>query len=258
MTAMVPVDINGRWRLLLPEHRAARPEWPWWEATRLAAEYHTITTTYNMARDGRRPVVWCVGAEEGDMPALYAMWGADVVLIEPNPRVWPNIRATFENNVLSDRIRGTVVALVGAPDMVDMWPVDNDVKGTAIAGGVHDDGWPICASGPVIGDHGFRHLMDGRATTPTTTIDDLVYTHGLPRPDVITMDIEGGEGHALAGAHHTINDVRPTWFVSIHPEFMRDMYRQNPDPLVWGVFDDAGYDATFLSIDHEHHWRFTP
>lgn len=255
MTDMVPVDINDRWQLLLPEHRAARPEWPWWEATRLAAEYHVIT---GMVDAGRRPVVWCVGAEEGDMPALYALWGAAVVLIEPNPKVWPNIRAIFEHNTLSDRIRATAVALVGSPDMVDMYPPESDVGPLPVSNDFHADGWPRSAFGPVIGDHGFRHLMDGRATTPTTTIDDLVYTHQFPVPDVITMDIEGGEGHAIAGAFHVMTRIAPTWFVSVHPEFMDDMYGHGPDIEVHMPFEMAGYTETFLTIDHEHHWMFTP
>jgi hypothetical protein len=37
---------------------------------------------------GTGDVVYYVGAEEGEMPALCQMWGAEVVLFEPNPKVW--------------------------------------------------------------------------------------------------------------------------------------------------------------------------
>ncbi len=59
------------------------------------------------------PVVWDVGAEEGDMPALYATWGCDVVLVEPNPKVWPCIRYHWTANQL-DPPAGIYVGLVGA------------------------------------------------------------------------------------------------------------------------------------------------
>jgi hypothetical protein len=99
--------INGRWQLMLPEHRAARPEWPVWEKERLAAMHDTI-------KPG--DLVFDCGAEEGDFPALWASWGADVVMIEPNPRVWPNIRAIFHENELEHRVRDWFVGLPERPD----------------------------------------------------------------------------------------------------------------------------------------------
>ena len=97
---MIPTYINDRWVLILPEHRHDRPEWPWWEATRLAAMYHFI---------GEGDVVYDIGAEEGDFPALFAKWGAQVVLVEPNPLVWPNIKAIFDANELSHMVIGSFV-----------------------------------------------------------------------------------------------------------------------------------------------------
>jgi hypothetical protein len=64
---VTPTLINGRWPLLLPDHRAARPSWGWWEATRLAAMHHFIQPG---------DVVYDVGAEEGDFPCLFSTWGA--------------------------------------------------------------------------------------------------------------------------------------------------------------------------------------
>src|SRR5882724_6033705 len=87
-----PTLINGKWQLLLPKHRADRPEWKTgWEVERLDALRASI-------EPGK--LVFDVGAEEGDMSALYALWGAQVVLFEPNERVWPNIRAIWEANRL--------------------------------------------------------------------------------------------------------------------------------------------------------------
>lgn len=233
------VNINGRWPLWLPTHRAARPEWPWWEATRLAAMHHVL--------GGGGGVVWDVGAEEGDFPALWASWGNQVVLAEPNPRVWPNIRRIWEANAL--------------PPPVAAWcGFLGDEQHHVTPGPVLDGSWPACADGPLIGDHGFCQLGE-RPDLPCTTVDHLVGL-GLPAPTAVTMDVEGAEMHVLRGARTTLEWYRPQVFVSVHPEFMEHHYG-TPDgvQLVRQWMHLRGYPLdrqVFLGVDHEHHWWFRP
>lgn len=231
MTEMRLVEINGRWPLLLPEHRAARPEWPYWEATRLAAMRHHIAAS---------DVVFDIGAEEGDFPALWASWGADVVLVEPNPRVWPNIRAIWRANNLEARLRGTFVGFAAS-------------QSTAVELRTGAD-WPDCADGEVIGDHGFLNLAE-RSGNQCVTIDELAVVFGPP--SVITMDVEGAEVEVLHGALHTLRSHRPKVFVSVHPDFMRDMYGREPIEL-YDLMDSFDYRRTFLATDHETHEMFLP
>jgi len=231
------VMINERWPIWLPPHRAARPEWPWWEKERLAAMHDTI-------EDGM--VVWDIGAEEGDLPALYATWGADLCLVEPNPLVWPNIRYIFNQNHLD--LPRWFVGLCS--DKVDLDPAELDFDP-----GSARDGWPLVAHGPIIGDHGFRHIFDGQPTTPTTTIDRL--REGWPAPDVVTMDVEGGEFHVLRGASKVLAEDRPVVFVSIHPQFMKQMYGES-DLALHAWMTGYDYTAAFLGADHEQHWRYDP
>ncbi len=232
------VMINGKWPLWLAPHRAARPEWRWWEFVRLEEMAKTIEPGM---------VVWDIGAEEGDLPALYATWGADLVLVEPNPLVWPNIRYHWQHNKLDPPL-GWFVGLCS--DTIDFHPPDLDFDVEEA-----DDGWPVVAHGPVIGDHGFRHLADGQATTPTTTIDNLVTANVAP--DVITIDVEGGEFHVLRGASHVLDSFRPVVFVSVHPQFMIQMYGEDPNDLD-GYMRDLGYSGELLAIDHEDHWCYRP
>lgn len=262
MTAMVPTEINGRWTLLLPEHRAARPEWPWWEAGRLAAMHHVISGLVSdwqshvdagdePHRD--RPVVLDVGAEEGDFPALWSTWGANVMLAEPNPRVWPNIAAIFTANDL-------VAPLVSWPGFLGNQPDDL----TERTDHLEVLGWPACADGPVIGDHGFCQLGE-RPDLPTATVDWLA-GHTGAIPDVITMDVEGSELHVLRGAWQVLrgtwSDKRPHVFVSIHPEFMHHHYGiEDGVAEVRSLMHRAGYDTdrhVFICDDHEQHWWFQP
>lgn len=55
----------------------------------------------------------------------------------------------------------------------------------------------------------------GSTTVRTVSIDDLV-EGGFPAPDVVKMDIEGGEVSALAGMARVIRRHRPTIFLATH------------------------------------------
>ena len=229
--------INEKWGLKLPWYRAERPEWPWWEAARLAAMHHHIEPGMT---------VFDIGAEEGDLSALYATWGAKLVLVEPNPRVWPTIRLTFAANGLEtpDWFVGLCSDVTEAePPLLD---IDAEPR----------DGWPACAYQEPFPEHGFRHLWEHTISTPQITLDHLVGLVGVV-PDVITIDVEGSEGHVLRGALGTLKNLRPVVFMSIHPEFMEDLYGEHPLD-VHRMMADLGYKEWFLATDHEEHWLFLP
>ncbi len=52
---------------------------------------------------------------------------------------------------------------------------------------------------------------------PTLTLDSLV-SMGLPPPDLVKMDIEGGEGDALEGSKNLLERAKTTWFIALHGE----------------------------------------
>jgi FkbM family methyltransferase len=240
---MVDVLINGRWNLKLPKHRAERPDWTsekGWERARLDAMHEQLQPG---------DVVFDVGAEEGDFPALFTSWGAQVVLFEPNPRVFPNIRAIWEANHLPPPLRvftGFACNQTNLrPDALE--PIFNEPD---------VDGWPACAYGPVIGDHGFRNVCERFHDTPQIRLNDFTdYTRIVP--DVITMDVEGAELEVLKGASDILRAVRPVVFVSVHPDFIRDMYGNTADD-VHNFMRSFGYAPTHLATDHEEHWLYTP
>ena len=247
MAEMVRTLLNGKWWMTLPEHRAARPEWytsKGWERLRLDAMSAAI-------RPG--DVVVDVGAEEGDMSALCAKWAGlegGMILIEPNPRVWPNIKAIWDHNDDLAPVVDWFVGFASAETILD--PPNDNV--TYRAG--DRDGWPECAYGPVIGDHGFRHLAQEADATPQTTLDEIIHTPGGPTVDVVTMDIEGAEFEALKGAYSVLRNDRPIVFVSIHPAFLWDLYRTTPDEVhEW--MHNLGYRGRLITIDHEEHWVYT-
>lgn len=255
MVAMIDTQINGRWQLRLPEHRAARPEWTTgWERERLDSMHEHLRALYlngsSFPSAVRRPVIVDVGAEEGDFPALFSQWGCDVALVEPNPKVWPNIKAIWEANALRHPIKWWVGF---ASDHDDFDPVHNNIGGAAFVG---PDGWPFCAGGAVIGDHGFRHLGQQADSTPCVRLDTWMQR----KVDAITIDVEGAEMRVLRGATRILQEDRPLVWVSAHTDYeWNDLVYDGvrPDDLVaW--MNNRGYDAELLADDHEQHWFFQP
>lgn len=246
---MTTTAINGRWFLDLPPHRAARPEWATgWERERLDSMYAALCPWYegfgeNWPR-GYSPVIYDVGTEEGDLSALYASWGCDVVLVEPNPRVWPNIRYCFEHNGLKPR--GWFVGFAGDRVHAGLTPGYLDRNGAV---------WPDDAYGPLIGDHGFLNVAE-RPDVTMITLDVLSELSGTV-PDAITMDVEGAELLVMRGAGGILDHHRPLVWVSVHPQFSWDMYQLTRDDLLT-FMADHDYRAELLAIDHEEHWLFRP
>lgn len=240
MTKMMSTLINGKWALILPEHRAVRPEWKTgWEVERIDAMHEFLKPGMSIID---------VGAEEGDMPALWASWGCDVFVVEPNPKVWPNIRAIWDHNDLKPLI-GYFVGFASASEEGVTNHSEDDLRMVSPV----DPDWPVCAFGPLIGDHGFRHLAQERDVTPQAPIDVLLQRGPI---DCITMDIEGSELRALTGARYTLTDYHPEVFVSVHEEVMLELYGDTPAQL-HGYMESLGYKGTHLATDHEAHWQYS-
>jgi len=235
MVEMVKTRINGQWDLILPKHRADRPEWyteKGWEKERLSNMHGRID---------KGDVVLYIGNEEGDMSGLISSWGAELILVEPNPKVWPNSKVIWDAN----NLKPPLACFVGfASDKTQ--PMNE--------GSFSVNSFPYCADGDVIGDHGFMELRN--RNTDQATVDDLLRAVGR-YPKHISIDVEGSEWLVLKGAEQTLKDHRPILWVSIHPEFMIQQYGQySGDLRNW--IKDRGYKETFLAYDHEIHMLYTP
>lgn len=242
MLKMVKTKINGRWDILLPEHRAKRPEWTaaeGWEKARLDSMFKKI---------GKGDVVYYVGAEEGEMPALLQMWGAAVVLFEPNPLVWPNIKAIWEANNLS-RPMGLMVGFASNKQQM-IPPEDKDSTYWSLRG---ENDWPECAYGEITIEHGFKDLKTQGDAFPQYTIDDCVKLENkLEPPTIISIDVEGSEWRVLEGATETIKQFMPKIWLSGHPEAMFEQYGEYLNELRYWL-KELGYAETLLAYEHEVH-----
>lgn len=70
--------------------------------------------------------------------------------------------------------------------------------------------------GKAVGSAGRDELYGQQITVEGVTLDHLAFEAGYPRPDVVKMDIEGGEVMAIPGMTRILNEVRPVMMVEIH------------------------------------------
>jgi FkbM family methyltransferase len=147
---------------------------------------------------------------------LCVTWGAQVYLIEPNPKVWSNIRAIWESNNLP-----TPVTFPGFAS-----------NSTESLGVEPTRGWPDCAYEDIIAAHGFKELHTESQSYPQIKLDDLYEKFQEP-PTFLSFDVEGSEFHVLRGAERSIDTFKPIIYASIHPEICAGDFRQQvADPLV--------------------------
>lgn len=228
MVEMIETVLNGKYRITLPKHRADREEWhteDGWEKARLDSMHDNI---------GKNDVVYYVGSEEGEFPALCQMWGAEVILFEPNPKVWSNTKAIWEANELDEPV--TFQGFCSTETRI----VDEL--------GVLQRGFPRCADWEIEAAHGFKELDKEAQNYNQIRIDDI-QSH---TPTAICLDVEGSEGHVLRGAEQTLRMFKPKIWLSLHPEFLITQYGEWGRELRDWIIA-IGYKETLLDYQHEVH-----
>jgi FkbM family methyltransferase len=231
MTEMIKTILNGEFEMVLPKHRADRPEWhseAGWEKLRLKSMHENI---------GSGDVVYYVGAEEGEFPALCQMWGAEVVLFEPNPKVWAYFPITWSANNLE-------IPMVCVPGFAS-----DKINSLAR---IYYNEWPPEVNNELIAAHGFKELYLEGDTYGQTTIDSCVYDHNIKPPTAISLDVEGSEWRVLGGAERTIREHKPKIWLSGHPEFMLQQWNEALHDLRQWI-KGLGYTETLLDYQHEVH-----
>ena len=89
------------------------------------------------------------------------------------------------------------------------------------------------AMGKAAGSAGRDEDYGESITVKGLTLDHFTQTENLPLPDLIKMDIEGGEGNALLGTRKMLAEKHPVFLIELHGE---KAARQ-----VWDIMSDNQY-----------------
>lgn len=217
-----------------------RPEWTFWVPDSIADwdapshwERERLASMQQHLRQG--DVLYDIGTEHGWLSAVYGSFCGyeNMVLVEPSPEFWPNIRLTWQHNLFPGPI-DCYVAFAGA-----------EVKGNPVG-----QVWPDESDGDEIGAMAYRKIPDHDEIIPTITIDEIAMR--VYPPDAITIDVEGAELLVLQGAAATIAMHEPRLWISVHPDLMeRDFGHSDSD--LYDLLDGYDYKHKILAVDHETH-----
>lgn len=163
-------------------------------------------------------VVYDVGANVGYislMAARLAEEGGHVYSFEALPANVERLKANIDLNDLAGRANAIHAAVT-----------DRTGEAVFLA---HESG----AMGKAKGSAGRQEYYAGELRVPAIALDDFVYPQGNPPPQVVKMDIEGGEGMALRGMEKVLANIRPIFMIELHG--------QEAAREVWVTLTSAGY-----------------
>jgi len=147
-------------------------------------------------------------------------------------------------------VSGHVYAFEALPENAERWRMNINLNGmrsrltlinaavTQASGLVSFLVHPSGGMGKVAGSAGREDHYQSEIKVPGLSLDEFVYIQGNPPPQVIKMDIEGGEVLALPGMHRVLAEARPLMLMEMHgPESNR---------VAWETLGVAGYEICWM------------
>ena len=173
-------------------------------------------------------VIYDIGASIGFMSLLFAMktgLNGHVYAFEALPANIERLTDNIDLNSFQERMTVVKVAVQASSGKTDFYP------------------GPSSAMGKVAGSAGRSSIeyqpsiqVDGVA------IDEFIYTSGNPIPDMVKIDIEGGEILALPGMSSLLHRDRPVLLVELHgPEAAQ---------TTWELLQKEGYRICRMTPDY--------
>jgi FkbM family methyltransferase len=170
-----------------------------------------------------KAVIFDVGANIGYVSLLLAKAAGEegkVFAFEALPSNVEQLRCNLELNGMETRVTVVACAVTQAPGPVRFL--------------VHASG----GMGKAAGSAGRIDNYQSEITVPGISLDAFVYSQGNPPPQVVKMDIEGGEGMAVAGMRRLLTETPPLMLMELHgPDASRE---------VWNALTAAGYSICWM------------
>jgi len=148
-------------------------------------------------------VIYDIGANIGYVSLVFAALTGKtgrVFSVEALPDNITRLKQNIVINTFESRVAITHAAVIDSDHPVTFLTHASDAMGKALGSAGRDENYA------------------SRITVPGICLDSFVFTQGHPVPNLIKMDIEGGEGNAMAGMERILADERPILLVELHGE----------------------------------------
>lgn len=187
-------------------------------------------------------ILFDIGTELGWCNLAYAaMVGpSKMVLIEPTPEFWPNIKALWEKNFV-------VPPLACYSGLFS----DKTTHGAVLL----KQTFPPESNGDLLDHNSYKYIHEHGNVIPQITLDDYVGATGII-PNALTIDTEGSELLILKGAEKTLTNNEVKVWVSEHDQLAEQNYGVKKGELQ-EYMKSLGYVGQFLGEDHETHKLYT-
>lgn len=224
---------NYDYVLELNEPLASWDVWDYWERERIESMRTHLT---------HEDVLFDIGTEQGWCNLVYAkMVGPqNMVLIEPTPEFWPNIKTVWQKNYPGIDPKATYEGFFSNVTNVRQAP---DKFVSAI--------WPKASDGPLIDKNSYKYIHEHADSVDQVKLDDFVALTGIV-PTALTMDTEGAELLILKGAEKTLRDHSLKVWVSEHYELQKRNFNIEENEIP-DFMKSLGYTPEYLATDHEVH-----
>jgi FkbM family methyltransferase len=147
-------------------------------------------------------VSYDIGANIGYISLLLAHAAGEsgrVIAFEALPQNVARLRQNLALNGMEERVEVVHAAVTDQPKPVHF-----------LVG-------PSSGTGKVEGSAGRHELHYSQSiTVPGIALDDFVFGRGHPKPDMMKIDIEGGEVLAVPGMLRVLSEVRPVILMELH------------------------------------------
>jgi FkbM family methyltransferase len=225
-------DEDAQWlyELWLNEPLASWDVFSYWEVQRVLSMRKHLS---------EGDVLMDIGTEQGWCNLAYAsMVGPEnMILVEPTPEFWPNIRALWEKNF---------------PGILPLRCFPGFFSDVSTAKGVLKSGvWPTESKGDLIDRNSYKYIHEHADQVEQIRIDDFVEISGV-LPTALTIDVEGAELLVLQGARLFLKYNEVKVWISEHDDLAERDYGVKPGEVE--IFmAELGYVREELATDHERH-----